>query len=173
VSDLDENERLSRESSDDNQNVKELEEIKEHIYKIRKLTKHKTPSTFAGGSSFHQRARSKYMNDYIRQDSRTFREDTSNKPRSRSAMRNSNAMLTGGSEDQYLQTETASQNANSNNLASAMPRHIQTPRSTSNHFFRSGSEYRSMVGNSGSVVRASSKDRKIEPKSTWEPNEQG
>ena len=50
---------------------------------------------------------------------------------------------------------------------------MQTPRSNSNHFFqRSGSEYRSLLSNR-SVVRASSRDRKLEPKSTWEPNEQG
>ena len=70
ISDLEDNEvEVSGGSSEENQNEKELEEIKENIYKIRKLTKN-TPATFAAASgaktSFHHRARSKYINDYMR-----------------------------------------------------------------------------------------------------------
>jgi hypothetical protein len=89
------------------------------------------------------------MNDYKRQDSRSFKEDPFVKPRSRSAMRNSNGgdLAANGSGDQYLQTETAS-NAPGLGVNYAGINHLSTPRSNSNHFFRSGSEVPNMIGGS-------------------------
>ncbi len=44
----------------------------------------------------------------------------------------------------------------------------------SNHFFRSGSEVpMSKDSHRRSGIHSHSRDRKFEPKSTWEPNEQG
>ncbi len=56
------------------------------------------------------------MNDYMRQDSRAFKDEnfssSNTKPRSRSALRKSNGDLHIATDDQYLQTETASNNPN-------------------------------------------------------------
>ncbi len=75
-----------------------LEEINDCIHKIRKLTKN-SKGAHGSSMSLHHRQRSRFLNDYMKQDSRQFKDETHTKPRSKSALRNSNVGLAGSTED--------------------------------------------------------------------------
>ncbi|CDW79286.1 pleckstrin homology domain-containing family f member 1 [Stylonychia lemnae] len=159
-------------SSEDYDSDHLINNIKKNIDQIRKIT---TSSGRPAGVTpgYHMRRKSKYALDQHRQESRSFKEAPGFNLRSKSFIRTTSGMGL-GIDDNMISAEQNFLTTNFGVNPPALQQVNHTPSRSGSHMGRSGSEapYSQSAGTKR-FGRSVGRDNKFEPKSTWEPNEQG